>query len=537
MLFRSAKIKSLKKGIPEAVEYFKTGIYDSDLLQKYDMSQTPPFKNKILKEYIDAVGRSLGAEDIVFRRMAISESLGKDAIVTAKNKGLSGQSLRNRVKELLKTPTNNSVFQAINNAEYATYQSDNALAHFISSAKGGEKSKEGLGAQLTYLGSELAMPFTRTPFNIPLVLLDYTPAGFIKAIVRQIGPGRTQRKLVDDLGRAITGSGVIGLGAYLASLGLIRGEAPSGTAKKGMYFAEGPENSIHMGGHWLSLDRITPVGNLLSIGGNIYYNWKEKEGIDFIATVGFQGIDQIAQQPMYQGIMRIGEAIKEPERKGEKYIDGLATSIIPTIVGRITKSINFEMRYPQGIFQEFISKIPFASKLLPKRRDIFGEPIEVPGGHFNIIDPFASRKYKDDPIIKEARKLGINIGLPSGTMQKYKLTNYEYDKFQEIQGKTLKKLLDIIIHNPAYGAVPSAGKVKIWKRIIRETRDSARDQIMKKQIKERPEEKEKARKLKILLEQLTNENREEAMILINTEKPLLMEMILEEKEKEFKKDK
>lgn len=482
----AAKFKGLKVGSQKARKFLKTGVYDTDILTKYDIPRQVNFENKILNGYTQGIFRSLGAEDILFRQAAMGEALEKNAIILAKNEGLRGAAQKSRVRELLLEPSNEMVMDAIDAAEFATFQGKNVLTDLISGGKSKlatraagarAKGERDIGAEVLLAITEFVAPFTRTPTNIAARIADFSPLGFVKAMVRAANPTtRSQKNLVEDLGRGITGSGIMAFGAYLANKGIMTGNVPENKKERDQFFAEGKQaNSILVGDRWYQLNRVSPFGNVLSLGAEFERLSQEREGAGLAAATGFAGARGLSEQTFLKGISGGLKAITEPERQAERFAQQSVASTVPSVIGRTARTIDPRLRVPESIFQAVEARIPGLTGRVALRRDIFGEPIEPGGGRLNLIDPFASKRAVDDPVINEAKKIGTTIGLPSQTISKTRLTEKEYSIYQKVNGRIMKIALQQLIDNPQYQNLSSSEKVKEFEKLVTNVRSQMND--------------------------------------------------------------
>lgn len=471
----SAKIKGLGKGTKKAKDFFKTGVYPEEILTKYDIPRQSVFKNKILKGYTETVFRSLGAEDILFREAAIAESLEKGAIITAKNEGLSGNLLKTRVGELLQNPTNQMVKESIDAAEYATFQNPNALHDLIAGAKGAVRKKSPLATSVL----EVLAPFTKTPTNIAARIADFSPLGFVKAIFKVAKPStRSQKAFVQDLGRATTGTGVIALGGYLSKKGLMTGNIPTNPKERAQFFAEGKQpNSIRIGDRWFNLGRVSPVGNLLSLGAEFNELGETKEGFDLIQATGAAGVKGLTEQTFLKGVSGGLKAVTDPEREAGTFVEQSIASTIPSIISRAARTKDPKLRLSEGVLQKIQERLPILREKLPVRRDIFGKEVDVPGGRLNLVDPFSTTEATDNPVIDEAKELGISIGMPSQTISKTKLTEKEYSIYQGVQGQLLEAVLTELIESEEYKNATNTQKEELFAAEQRNLRSELNDQL------------------------------------------------------------
>jgi len=474
----AGKAKGLVTGFQKAGHFFKTGTYSSEIMSKYEVRQVT-FENKILNGYTKAVFRSLGAEDIVFREMAMREAFVTQAEVIAKNKGLRGVAYKTRVKELLETPTNEMVMNGIEAAEYQTFQQESKLAELITGAKVSLQNMDSPIAKWGGIVLEFIAPFARTPINIAKAIADYSPIGFVKAILKAV-PARTrsQKSFVQDMGRAVTGTGIITLGAYLAEQGVMTGNAPAEKNARDMFYAEGKQpNSILIGQHWFKLARISPFGNLISLGAEFHELSAEMEGSALASATFWGGAKNLSEMTFLQGVSGLVKSLNDPEAYAGDYTERALGSLIPTIVAHTARAIDPRLRVPEGILQSLQSRTPGLSQGVPVRRDVFGNPVESPGGTLGVINPFEPTKAVDNPVLKAAKDVGVDIGLPTPTISGIRLDNAEYSLYQKVQGKILEQNLKALIDSGGYQLLTVPQKEKEFKNTITEVRQMINDTI------------------------------------------------------------
>lgn len=484
-----AAVQGGLKGFKNAKEFLRTGVYSDDLLTKYDIPKQIKFKNKILDNYTKGVFRTLGAEDIVFRQAAMQESLEKQAWLIAKNERLSGPAFKARVSDLLQKPNNEMVLNSIDAAEWSTFQSDNVLADFITGAKGKvagkvktleAQGKPALAGKTLLTASELVAPFTKTPTNIAVRMAEFSPLGFFKAMTRAIKPvNNRQKEVIESFSRATTGSSILWLGSYLADRGKMTGNIPKDPAEKADFDTEGKQpNSIRIGDKWFQLNRISPFGNLLGLGAEISeIREEEPELAQQITRTVAEAAKGLTEQTFLKGVHSGLAAVTDPERSASKFLEQSIASTIPSVIGRISKTIDPVLRNPEGIKEKVLERLPVLREKIAPRRDIFGEVVKAPGGKFTLIDPFSTKEAVDDPVINEAKKIGITIGMPSQSISGVKLTNREYDIYQQFNGKFLKNTLSGIVEDPSYQELSNIEKTKLFEDTITLIRRTFNDTV------------------------------------------------------------
>lgn len=477
----NAEIMGSLKGIKEAGRYMWTGNYSEQFLKKWDLPKNINFKNKILDTYTKTIFKALGAEDIVFRQMAIEKAFSEQAQLIARNEKLTGNAFQSRVKELLTTPTNEMVLNAIDAAEYATFQSKSAIGDAVVGAKRALARNDSPAAKATLVGLEILTPFTKTPSNIISRIVDFSPAGFIKAIVKAVNPTtRSQKAIVEDLSRAITGTGVMALGYLLAEQGFLTGGTPEDAKDRSTLYYKGQASSILINGEWRELKRVSPIGNILIMGADIYdlYQNQGKRGTDLASSAAFSGLQNLTEQSFLRGVSGGLDALMSPDRSAEKFVKQTTASLVPSIVTRIAKSMDPTLRESDNIMEAVQERLPILREKLAPVRDIFGEVAKVPAGSKYWFDPFSSKKDKsNEPIIVELTKLKHPIGMPEQKIDGVKMNSYEYSEYQRYNGKMLKPVLNALISSDEYQTLNSDEKKQVIDQAITTIRQGINETV------------------------------------------------------------
>lgn len=144
------------------------------------------YAGSVADAYINLVFRTLQAEDALFKVYAFRRSIEEQAQTRAQTEagvkvGLTKKPYKERYQELLANPTAAMQVEAAQFADDMTYQNTNPISTAITRAK-----------NVHYLAKaaiEIPLPFDRTPTNIVLRTLEYTPLGFAKAAV-DVGIGK-----------------------------------------------------------------------------------------------------------------------------------------------------------------------------------------------------------------------------------------------------------------------------------------------------------------------------------------------------------
>ena len=393
---------------------------------------------------------------------------------------------------------------------YRTFQDDSFLA------RGFSKVKEGLNWLTKPLfGGEwglgdLLIKYPRTPANILLRGLDYSPAGFVKAVGKLARPAFQkgpfdQKGFVEATSRALVGSvGLIGVGFMLHQLGIIAGRrekdkdirAIQRSVGLGQYkinvsalkrfFLSGfdkKEARLQPGDTLASYDWFLPSSIPLAIGANLSDHLQGGEGnIPGAAFVALEeGVDTLSEQPLVSGVKRFFEA-RSVSAGLMQAAAGAPASFIPTLLNQVRQlsDNSFRETRDQNKFKEAVnlvkSKIPGLSKSLPISRNPFGQRAEVfvGGGNTPInvfLNPAFVTKYAPTP---EA-KLVLDIYTRSGQKQqapkiadrsvtvngrKIELSGESYEQFQKYTGEMAQISLARLARDPEFAKGSDEEKAK-----------------------------------------------------------------------------
>lgn len=171
---------------------------------------------------------------------------------------------------------------AIREAQKATYRDTNAFSQIISDLgryRGDNKMKR--------LGSTLAegiLPFRKTPANILVRGVEYSPIGFLKSIsydLVQVQKGNMQAtEMIDRAAAGLTGTGLMMLGLYMAKEGILRGSGGDDEKKKKFDELQGhQEYAMELpNGTSITLDWLAPEALPFFVGANLYEQMQANNG-------------------------------------------------------------------------------------------------------------------------------------------------------------------------------------------------------------------------------------------------------------------
>ncbi len=461
-----------KQGINDALDNFFKG-YEAKNSGGFarDFKNTINFGNspfgKAAQAYVDTVGRIHGSLYKPFFGAAHMNSLYDQALTTAANQRLSGGAEEKFILDAIKNPTPKMLKVAARDAQYATFQQRTMLGTLAS------------GAQRT-LGpaGKIIAPFTRIPSAILTDAVDYTPVGAAKSIIQTINRGKftadSQRQLSQGLGRAITGTGLIAIGAALYNKGMISLDRPQTGKAASQFDLEGRKpQSVLIGGQWKNLAALGPLGHILGIGG-YFQQGLTNNGIPGALGASTLGTAKITlDQPYLTQISNLTQAVQQPQQKALAVEKSLASSVVPTIAGTVARAIDPLQRETNTVKDAVLAKVPFLRQGLIPKTSVFGKPLERSGGVLqNLTDPFQS--YTDtsgqatgDAVTSELGRLNA-AGFPATPVKlsssqtlhgvKTKLTPAQLDQVNQTMGPQVKDAINTLMQTPKYQALTDEEK-------------------------------------------------------------------------------
>lgn len=141
-----------------------------------------------------------------------------------------------------------AIDRAVQEAMKATFKDDNALTRLVSSIK----------KNAGFVGETL-LPFTKTPANVTMRALDYSPAGIYSA-VKMAKSGAEAAAVIDQVAKATTGTLAILLGIGLYNKGIITGPEDDDADKAAFQKQQGwLPYAVKFGDNYYTYDWAQPV--------------------------------------------------------------------------------------------------------------------------------------------------------------------------------------------------------------------------------------------------------------------------------------
>lgn len=409
---------------------------------------------------------------------------------------------------------------AINEAQRATFHEQSTLADALSQFsrslnESNRKVDNAIGMLI-----EGIVPFKKTPINIVKTAGRYSPLNIANAVakgVQAVKSGRyTASEVLDSLASGLTGTGIMALGAYLGSQGIIRGSGTGDENQDAFDELQGAQNySFVTDDGSYTIDWAAPSVLPLLVGVELQQSMSDggvdsSDLINAITSIA----DPIVETTMMSGISDALSAVQYADDDADvlstfaaNALTGYATQGIPSSLGAITRAIDNTRRTSYsdstgaaGELEYTVNstrnKIPFLSDDAPEYRDAWGrtqENFQGGGGLLgNLAYQFFSPGYyssdrttENDEYLQgiydyteEPSVLPKNISRSYGSGQK--MTGEEYSEAQQIAGETSYDLIEALRKN--HSGVTSSGQADIISDIYSLSKDIALQDVVGKDM-------------------------------------------------------
>lgn len=411
---------------------------------------------------------------------------------------------------------------AINEAQKATYRDTNSFSQAISElGRVRYGSKSGTKKAISTI-MEGILPFRKTPANILVRGVEYSPLGLmngIKKAVFDVHKGNaTSAEAIDAISAGLTGTGLLMFGIYLAAEGVVRGHGDD--EEKENTFAELTGHQAYAlelpGGTSVTLDWLAPECLPFFIGVNL---WELTEGGTDILTMAdaLNAVSQVSEPLLEMSCLQSLDAIFDtvgyaksndtPALVGALASAGTSylTQALPTLLGqaeRTSEDIRYttytdpnspltsDMQYTLGKASARIpgvdySQIPYIDAW--GRRESTGNTLE----RFinNFLNPAYISDINESDMEKELLRVYESTGdasvFPSRAKKSIrsngndvKLTGEQYVEFAEKQGGNAYKWMNELVNRSEFKKLSNVEKASCIGLIYQAARETASGDIV-----------------------------------------------------------
>lgn len=302
--------------------------------------------------------------------------------------------------------------QAILDAQYATFTNNSEAEKSMMKIKNVINDITG-----DWKVGDFLYPFVKTPSNVVSAGFDYSIGGITRAIA-SVSIGLKNGTLTEDVRREAmrnavrSGFGLI-LCYFLASL--FDPEDFIGAYDRGkaqlLGLENSVENSVKIGGNWVSVDYFGPLA--VPLTSFLYARTYGNKGLaessfQFAkATIWDRGITQLpvvgdlmdtAKTAASKTNMSLSEMMKET---GGWAVDQLSARLVPSFISDTAKMSDIYQRKSDDPVSAFIAKIPFARETLPVKENVFGDKLKTENAVSALFFGARVKEASKDPVVLE----------------------------------------------------------------------------------------------------------------------------------------
>ncbi len=394
---------------------------------------------------------------------------------------------------------------AIKEAQKATYRDTNAFSQFVSELgrSGNKKNPVIKGASIVLEG---ILPFRKTPANILVRGIEYSPIGLLKGLsydLVQVSKGNmTASEAIDNISAGLTGTGLLALGVLLAAQGIIRGHGEDEEEKEYNELMGHQAYALELpNGQSITLDWLAPEALPFFVGVNI---WETTSGTDEELNLSsiLQAISRITEPMLEMSCLQslndvlegIGYASSNDTSALVTILSSAATSYLtqgsPTLLGQAertgeenrmttyTGKNNFLTSDIQYTLGKASAKIPFWDYNQIPYIDAWGRKeasgVALARGLNNFLNPAYTSTIETSKMEEELLRLYEKTGeggvFPSRADKYFTvdgkrkdLTKEEYVRYATLKGEKSYKLVSDLVKSSAYKKLSDVDKAKAVK--------------------------------------------------------------------------
>lgn len=396
---------------------------------------------------------------------------------------------------------------AIREAQQATYRDINAFSEFVTRAGRLQRSENKTDRAIGYL-VEGVLPFKKTPANIAVRAVEYSPVGLAKSLTYDLAQVRRGKKTaaeaIDNISSGLVGTGLTALGVLMAAQGLVSGGGTGDDKQDDFNDLQGGQDyALNIGDYSFTLDWLAPEALPFFIGVELFNNIADREtGEDvrpFDAAMDALGriADPMLEMSMLQSLNDLVDNVKYSDNGFASLAVNALTSylgqFLPTIGGQIERTFLEDTR--QSTYIDRDSPIPDAVQILLgnwankipgidfQQRDYVdawgrtestGENVLIRALN-NFLNPAYVSRRQSGELEAELQRLydlgeGFEGVLPSQAQTNTQindqyLTSEEYNRLQTTRGQTAYDILNRFVGTAAYRNMTDEQKAKFIERV------------------------------------------------------------------------
>ena len=378
---------------------------------------------------------------------------------------------------------------AVREAQRATYRDANAFSDFVAGLRYRGDNPVGKAANVLMEG---VLPFRRTPANILVRGVEYSPAGLLKGLtydLYQVRAGKlTAAEAIDNISAGLVGTGLTALGALLASMGLVSGGSGDDDQDKQNDLTGGQPYALTIGEKNYTLDWLAPEALPFFVGVELWNASRENGSgrtMDDLTTALGSISEPMLEMSMLQSLQDAVDSVSYSDNKLMGILSSAATGYLtqafPTLFGQLerlgeserqstfvdrTSPLSNDLQYTLG---RVMNKLPGEFQQTPYidawgRTESSGTLPERVAG--NLLAPWYTSKENETDVDRELRRLhdaGLTGVYPQRASQSERvegeyLSKEDYVTYAKTRGETSFQVVEDMLDSDAYRALSDEEK-------------------------------------------------------------------------------
>lgn len=301
------------------------------------------FRNPIFEFLRVKNGEALDAEDSWFARPHYAIALAQYCAA----RGISAEAIRSGQGDEIQAART----YAMNEAAKATYRDTNDFSEFISNVgryRGDNKFAQGA----SYLMSGI-LPFRKTPANIAVRAIEYSPLGVfhtVGSLIDCVRTGNTEpAQVVDQLAAMTTGTVLAATGMYLAWMGILKAADSDDDDDRNKFLKDmgRQEWAIEWGGYSVTIDWLAPECIPLLMGANFMEKFSDGGSLFQSALNAFNSIaEPFLEMSMLSSVQDTLDSVSGWDTGNASSLvtvvanaaTNLLTQVVPTLAGQAERA-------------------------------------------------------------------------------------------------------------------------------------------------------------------------------------------------------
>lgn len=518
ILTNSADDKALKKIGAERFKQLKDTLDSGN--GKYNEELRPlesrVFKSKLLEGAKNLNSNALEKEDQLFMELNFKSAFAQYCKA-------NGKKAADLTDDFIEEAANHAYDVALR----STYRDPSRLADVL-----GRFRKRTLTAKATDTLSEKALktagrvvmdsalPFTKTPINILKRGVSHSPLGLVKGMaeIATAKDGKQLVKAITQVSEGLTGTGIVALGMYMASIGMANGSLGEYDKEyKWKQLLGKQDYALNVDDYSITLDWAAPISMPFFVGVELGTKLLEEKGNVWDAIESLSQIyEPVLEMSMLSGIQSLFDFSNGDSKDLVSFMGNAAQNLtsqyIPTILGQTARTAvderkialstaeNKMQRNTEKYIDKLENKIPGLTNTNESYVDMFGRTEKkesaadyIEAGLENFLSPAYVQKANKNKVETELERMRQVLGaegkeiLPTDYSYNYdiryngediRMTEEQFTKYKKVRGKATYEGLEELFNSSKYKLMSTNEK----KKAIQDVYDKAAEDAKKSTV-------------------------------------------------------